>query len=115
LVYRPAIRVKTVQRILDPTEKTRELVLEPGTHVVGLRVIARGKNIRDIDRLVHQYKLPNGALTRANDWTKMAGFAVLRDGEDLIYGEIHWYQGKHIGRVEFKLKRELPGDGEVVR
>ena len=80
-----------------------ELYIKPGTYVTGVKVIAAGKEIKDIKRLIRDYPLPNGELTKVEDWFKVRGRATLTDdlGNE-INREIHWYQGKNIGKVEFK-------------
>lgn len=86
-----------------PIMNFAELYIKPGTYVEGVKVIAFGKEIRDIKRLINDYKLQNGALTKTDDWYKVRGRAVITDGiKDLGKREIHWYQANNIGKVEFK-------------
>lgn len=83
--------------------------IKEGSHVTGVKVIAEGTGIRDVQRLINTYLLPNGNLTSAKDWYKVRGTAILFDtitGKE-YKAEIHWYQCKNIGKVEFKEKREL--------
>lgn len=80
-----------------------------------MKVIAQGssggkevkRGIDDIKRLVKQYTLQNGSLTSEKDWYKVRGTAILFDLETKVErkAEIHWYQCKDIGKVEFKFKR----------
>lgn len=80
-----------------------DLYIKPGTYVNGVKVIAAGKKIHDVKRLINEYKLPNGDLTKAEDWFKVRGKAMITDGtKDLGIREVHWYQAKNIGKVEFK-------------
>jgi hypothetical protein len=60
------------------------------------RVIARGRRIRDIERLVRQYG------GKASRWLKKSSpaFPV---GDDLY--EHHWYEHPGIGRRELKRKK----------
>ena len=60
------------------------------------RVIAKGKRIRDLGRLVETY----GGITAK--WTKKSGphFEI---GESLF--EYHWYEHPDVGRVELKRKQ----------
>ena len=83
--------------------KDTGLYLKPGTYVEGVKVIASGRKINDVERLINEYKLQNGSLTKADDWFKVRGRAEITDGTN-DYGrrEVHWYQAKNIGKVEFK-------------
>jgi hypothetical protein len=60
------------------------------------RVIAKGKRIRDIRRLVAQYG------GRASKWVKKSSPRIEVEGE---YFEIHWYEHPELGRVEEKQVR----------
>jgi hypothetical protein len=79
--------------------------IKEGTEVSGVKVITEGLNIREVQRLVKEYPLPNKNLTRAEDWFKVRGTGVVTDGVAEGRAEIHWYQCKDIGKVEFKVKR----------
>lgn len=84
-------------------------IIKENSEVTGVVVIAEGTKIRDVQRLINQYPLPNGKLTSAKDWYKVRGTATLfntRTSEELK-AEIHWYQCKNIGKVEFKTKRVI--------
>ncbi|NVP25498.1 minor capsid protein [Treponema phagedenis] len=80
--------------------------IKQGTYVKGIKVIAEGKEIRDVNRLIKTYKHQNGSFTKAKDWYKVRGTAILvnEDGDE-YRAEIHWYQCKNIGKVELKRKR----------
>ncbi|NVP22802.1 hypothetical protein HW453_07090 [Treponema phagedenis] len=80
--------------------------MKQGTYVKGIKVIAEGKEIRDVNRLIKTYKHQNGSFTKAKDWYKVRGTAILvnEDGDE-YRAEIHWYQCKNIGKVEIKQKR----------
>jgi len=65
------------------------------THLSQSRVIAKGRAIRDIDRLLRQYG------GRAKDWVKKSTAILLVAGRKV---EIHWYECRGIGRVEEKSK-----------
>lgn len=84
-------------------------IIEEGSDVTGVKVIAHGAEIRDRKRLVQQYPLPNGELTSEKDWYKVRGTATLFNTETKkkMKAEVHWYQCKNIGKVEFKFKREI--------
>ena len=78
--------------------------IKKGSTVTGVKVIAAGEKIRDIQRLIETYPLPNGEKTQAQDWYKCRGTAIITDGTKDIVKEIHWYQCENIGKVEFKFK-----------
>ena len=59
------------------------------------RVIAKGKRIRDLQRLVEQYG------SAAKDWVKKSSQPLLIDGR---LAEVHWYEQHGIGRFEEKIK-----------
>lgn len=80
------------------------LYLKQGSTVTGVKVIAQGNEIREVERLIKDYPLPNGQKTRASDWFKVRGTAVVTDGVNESIEEIHWYQCKDIGKVEYKQK-----------
>ena len=67
---------------------TREMIAQS-------RAIARGRGIRDVERLVATYG------GRASRWSKRSSPAFRRD-DDVV--EYHWYEHAGIGRVETKLK-----------
>ena len=80
-----------------------DLYIKQGTYVEGVKVIASGEGIHDVKRLVSEYRLPNGELTKPEDWYKVRGRASITDGNsDFGKREVHWYQAKNIGKVEFK-------------
>jgi len=60
------------------------------------RVIAKGRRIRDVRRLVARYG------GRASKWVKKSSPRVEIDGE---YFEIHWYEYSGVGRFEEKRVR----------
>jgi hypothetical protein len=60
------------------------------------RVIAKGKRIRDVSRLVAQYG------GRTSKWGKKSSPRIEIDGE---YFELHWYEHPGIGKVELKQVR----------
>jgi hypothetical protein len=59
------------------------------------RVIARGRGIRDVDRLVRQYGGQSGS------WLKKSSPIVTIGGRR---AEVHWYEHHGLGRFEEKLK-----------
>ena len=60
------------------------------------RVIAKGRRIRDLERLLGEYG-GNPSM-----WTKKSSPAVEIDGDSYEY---HWYEHHGIGRFEIKRKR----------
>ena len=60
------------------------------------------KPIRDVERLVAQYK-----GSKAEDWQKVKGIAELEQDGEQFKGEIHWYEEPNIGRVEVKYKKDI--------
>lgn len=79
-----------------------EMPIKGGSIIKKVNVIA-GKGVRrgidDINRLVR-----TNPGTKPSDWQKVTGIAEMINGEK---AEIHWYQAKNVGKVEFKLKRWL--------
>ena len=65
------------------------------SHLSQSRVIAKGRAIRDSDRLVTLYG------GKARDWLKKSTAILLVDGRQ---AEIHWYECHGVGRVETKIK-----------
>jgi hypothetical protein len=60
------------------------------------RVIAKGKRIRAVQRLVSQYG------GKASKWVKKSSPRLEEAGE---YFEYHWYEHPGIGKVEVKRKQ----------
>lgn len=101
--------------VKSPLKVGKAEYIKEGTYVTKIKTIAAGKEIRDIQRLIETYTLPNGKLTKPDDWKKMRGEAIITDGENDWLVEVHWYQGKNVGKVEWKVKRRfgrVRGDGK---
>jgi hypothetical protein len=60
------------------------------------RVIARGRGIRDLERLLREY---GGTASR---WTKRSSPPIEVGGD---WYEYHWYEHQGIGRFEVKRKK----------
>jgi hypothetical protein len=60
------------------------------------RVIAKGRGIRDLKRLLQDYG------GKSSMWTKKSSPPVEIDGD--VY-EYHWYEHHGIGRFEVKIKK----------
>jgi len=67
-----------------------------GDLIAQSRVIARGRGIRDLDRLV---RMPGG---KPAGWTKKSSPPVEIQGD---WYEYHWYEHQGLGRFEIKRKR----------
>jgi len=80
--------------------------IKEGTTVTGVKILYKGEKIKDVNRLIKTYKLQNGEETKVKDWIKARGTAIIKHSEKEFKAEIHWYQCKNIGKVEFKVKRE---------
>ena len=83
--------------------------------VTGVKVMAQGEKIREVNRLIRDYPLPGGELTKAEDWYKVRGTAVVTDGTVEEIREIHWYQCENIGKVEYKLKLRGEKNADTVQ
>jgi hypothetical protein len=70
-------------------ELTKELIASS-------RVIAKGRGIRDLKRLLQDYG------GKSSMWTKKSSPPVEIEGN--VY-EYHWYEHHGIGRVEVKIKK----------
>ena len=71
-----------------PIKLSREMLAQS-------RVIAKGRAIRDLDRLLRQYG------GRAKHWVKKSTAIIWLNGRR---AEVHWYEHRGIGRVELKVK-----------
>lgn len=77
--------------------------IKEGTYVTGVLEIASGTDIREVERLRNSYPLKNGEKTKAEDWKKVRGTAIITNGiEERAKEELHWYQCIEIGKKEFK-------------
>ena len=65
-----------------------------------VEVIATGRRIRILDRLVRQFGRGN--------WRKIKGLATLQlaSGE-IVEAEVHWYEAHGVGKRRMKIKRFL--------
>ena len=61
-----------------------------------VRVVAKGKGIRDVRRLVSRYG------GRPSTWVKKSSLRIEITGE---FFEYHWYEHPGIGKVEMKRKQ----------
>lgn len=87
-------------------ENDRGAKIKEQSYVTGIKAIAEGEKIRDVQRLVREHKINGSQESKAKDWAKMRGTATLvtKDGE-YENCEVHWYQCPGVGKVEFKVKR----------
>lgn len=89
--------------VKDPKAiKNTNLYIKPNTYVEDVLVIAAGDKIREVNRLIKEYPISKDMLTKVNDWYKVRGRAIVTDGKKEQSREIHWYQAKNVGKVEFK-------------
>lgn len=89
--------------------KGTEYSIKQGTYITNVEIIA-GKDVKrqidDIKRLINEHPKQNGSKTLANEWQKVKGIAII-DIQGGKKAEVHWYQCKEVGKVEFKIKRWL--------
>jgi len=65
-----------------------------------IEIIARGRGIRDLQRLNRKYG--------TGQWRKLKGRAQVRlVGGNIRLAEIHWYEAHGIGRKRLKIKKFL--------
>ena len=102
---------KTFYVQTEKTLRNGEWFIKKGSTVTGVKVIAEGEKIRDVQRLIEENLLPNGDKTEAQDWYKCRGTAIITNGTEEKIKEIHWYQCANIGKIEFKTKEW--GDNNV--
>lgn len=88
----------------------KPVILKEGTYITGVVGIAAGKKIRSVNRLIESYKLPGGTKTQPKDWKKMRGTGIIKVDDKEYKAEVHWYQAKGVGKVEWKVKKLLTGD-----
>lgn len=105
-----AMAAKFYVKVAKPLTNQDGWYLKQGSMVTGVKVIAEGTSIREVERLIKDYPLPNGEKTKAKDWFKVRGTAVITDGKNEEVIELHWYQCKDIGKVEYKQKIKIAGD-----
>ena len=68
--------------------------------ITDIEVIARGRGIRDRERLNRQHGIGR--------WRKMKGVATVRLQSGRVRkGELHWYEAHGVGRKEIKRKQNL--------
>ena len=96
----------------DISLKQNEWYIKQGSTVTGVKVIAQGMKIRVVNSLIENYLLPNGEKTKIEDWYKCRGTALVTNGTVEEIREVHWYQCKEIGKIDFKMK--LRGEKEDV-
>ncbi|MDY6994860.1 MAG: hypothetical protein SVR94_19920 [Pseudomonadota bacterium] len=78
----------STQRGIKSIKLTKELIAHS-------RVIAKGKRIRDVERLVAQYG------GQSSKWVKKSSPII--ENKNTLY-EYHWYEHYGTGRFEIKLK-----------
>ncbi|MHC5375748.1 hypothetical protein ACYSNU_18480 [Enterococcus sp. LJL120] len=79
-----------------------ETSIKSGSTIKQVNIIAGkgvGRQIDDINRLVRE-----NPGSKPSDWQKVTGIAEMSNGKK---AEVHWYQAKNTGKIEFKVKRWL--------
>jgi len=97
------IYVKRPYQLLDDYK----FHLQEDSYVTDITVIAEGEQIRDVQKLINKYPLQDGSLTKKESWSKVKGIGYITDDDTTRYAELHWYQAKNIGKVEWKVKHYL--------
>jgi len=70
------------------------------SEITDVEIIAKGRAIRDIDRVRRKYG--------PGKWRKLKGRATVRlENGSIRNAEIHWYEAHGIGRKRFKIKQFL--------
>ena len=89
-------------------------VIKQGTRIEGVITMTSGKGIREVSVLINKYPLQNGSKTNQKNWHKKRGTAIIlhKDTSDEYKREVHWYECKNIGKVDFKVKMPKTGDVE---
>ena len=73
------------------------------SNVRDIEIIASGRGVRIRNTLKRRFG--------GERWRKMKGNARIRDAEGNIYeAEIHWYEAHGVGKVDWKIKKTLPGE-----
>ncbi len=96
-------KIKSSQKVRLPDGTATQLTA--GTTITKIRVFAgKGTNkpIRDVKRLRKTYGSPE------SEWKKVRGDGYIDINGESKHIELHWYESKKTGRVEMKMKRELP-------
>lgn len=79
-----------------------ETAIKGGSTIKKVNIIG-GKGVRrqidDINRLVRE-----NPGSKAEDWQKATGIAEMSNDK---MAEVHWYQARNVGKIEFKVKRWL--------
>lgn len=92
-------------KVAKPISNQENWYLKQGATVTGVKVIAEGKEIRNIERLINENLLPNEEKTKVKDWFKVRRTATVTNDIDTYSNcEIHWYQCENVGKIEFKVK-----------
>jgi hypothetical protein len=65
-----------------------------------IEIIARGKEIREINRLCKTYG------GKRKHWRKLKGIATIKlSNGNVRKAEVHWYEAHAVGKKEIKVKR----------
>ncbi len=101
--------IRRIIHVIEKIQLDQSLSIKEDSRISRVKAIVKGDKIRNVERLVNEHPLQNGSSSSKKDWLKMRGTAIIVDEADGSEGkgEVHWYECKNIGKVEFKLKRWL--------
>ena len=95
-------------QVQKPTPTTDDgLWVKEGSYIDGVKAIARGNKIREVQGLIEEFKRPGNISTNVDDWRKMRGTGIVTDGDEEYKVELHWYEAANVGKVKWKVKRLL--------
>jgi len=83
------------------------LWVKEGSFIDGVKAMAHGSKIREVQGLIDEFKRPGNISTNVDDWRKMRGTGIVTDGEAEYKVELHWYEAANVGKVKWKVKRLL--------
>ena len=68
-------------------------ILPAGSEIESVQIIARGSNIKNIQKLINENQFPDGSFSTPDDWQKIKGYALIYspDRKRKLYTEIHFY------------------------
>lgn len=87
-----------------------DIWVNEGSYISGIKTLARGNNIREVQEHIEEFRRPDNILSKADDWKKMRGTGIITDGVEDYPVELHWYEAPNIGKVKWKVKRYIEGD-----
>ena len=95
-------------QVQKPTPTTDDgLWVKEVSYIDGVKAIARGNKIREVQGLIEEFKRLGNISTNVDDWRKMRGTGIVTDGDEEYKVELHWYEAANVGKVKWKVKRLL--------